>query len=69
MTARLLLQRRLPGDAGRWRTVVRFGPQHADTVQRAAEALAAVDAVEWRVAPDAPGPAVVVLGPEGWVTP
>lgn len=55
--SRDLLQRRLPCDGARWRTVMSFGDDQAPQVQQHAEGLARIAAVEWRVV-DADAPMV-----------
>ena len=55
--ARYLLQRRLAGDGARWRPVLQFSDDQAPQVQRHAEGLARLAAVEWRVV-DADAPMV-----------
>ena len=48
----LILQRKLLGDASRWRTVCRFKPKDLDKIEKAVETISELDDVQWRIVTD-----------------
>ncbi len=49
---KLCLQRKLLGDAGKWRTVCRFTQSHAQKIENVVATISQIDDVQWRIVID-----------------